>query len=154
MNFFKRQDETRRSSRRLVVLFLLAVVAVVVRDEGRAAGLQGHAAADDRLGRCLQKRGRCLQNEGRYPRMGMAVDVRLREDESRLHCQRKQGNETKARMSPQEAHRISRGGAPYPQNWGKRKVAFVDRGARAPRRTYLDWPKCGLSRLWSVVPPC
>jgi Zn-dependent protease with chaperone function len=30
MNFFKRQDETRRASRRLIVLFVVAVIAVVV----------------------------------------------------------------------------------------------------------------------------
>jgi hypothetical protein len=42
--------------------------------------------------------------------MLMAVDMRLGKDKGRLHGQRQQGNQSKARMSPQEAHRISRGG--------------------------------------------
>jgi Zn-dependent protease with chaperone function len=53
MNFFKRQDETRRSSRRLVVLFLLAVVAVVAAVDLVAvflfSSMQAHASASPTL---------------------------------------------------------------------------------------------------------
>ncbi len=50
MNFFKRQDESRRASRRLIVLFVLAVMAVVFAVDllvfAALSAMQGHLQGD------------------------------------------------------------------------------------------------------------